>query len=70
MHTLKVKTTCESPTGIIYYQLPASMLWNQGGLHIMKEGWNQNIDSNQKAECPSLALFCLLFFVENNQFDF
>ena len=35
----------------------------------MKEGWNQNIDSNKTAECPSLALFCLLFFVENNQFD-
>jgi len=25
----------------------------------MKEGWNQNIDSNKKRECPSLAFFSL-----------
>jgi hypothetical protein len=29
----------------------------------MIEGWNQNIDSNQKAECPSLALFCRVIVI-------
>ena len=28
----------------------------------MKEGWNQNIDSNQTAECPSLAFFLLFSY--------
>jgi hypothetical protein len=33
----------------------------------MAKGWNQNIDSNQKAECPSLAFFyCITTRAQSN----
>jgi hypothetical protein len=37
----------------------------------MKEGWNhKNIDSNQKAECPSLASKIIDTFLEKIQSTF
>ena len=45
-----------SPARNIYHNVRAISLWTQE-VQCMKEGWNQNIDSNQKEECPIAAYY-------------